>query len=57
MKKAVYYMNVIDEFSYGNILVVELKGGIPEDDHLYLLCVKPSFSNKAAAGNVCINCL
>lgn len=48
-------MNVVDEFSYENALVVELKDGIPEGDHLYLLCVKPLLSNKPAAVNVCIS--
>ncbi|EFO22839.1 hypothetical protein LOAG_05642 [Loa loa] len=52
MKKAVYYMNVVDEFSYKNVLVVELKDGIPENDHLYLLCVKPFLSNKATPDNI-----
>uniref|UniRef100_A0A8R1TYR6 CNNM transmembrane domain-containing protein n=1 Tax=Onchocerca volvulus TaxID=6282 RepID=A0A8R1TYR6_ONCVO len=36
MKKAIYYMNVIDKFSYENALVVGLKDGILEDDHFYL---------------------
>ncbi|KAM3715773.1 Metal transporter CNNM4 [Dirofilaria immitis] len=57
MKKAVYYMKVIDKFSYDNSLVVELKDGIPEDDHLYLLCVKPSFSNKVTEGNIRVKLL
>ncbi|CAG9532957.1 unnamed protein product [Cercopithifilaria johnstoni] len=57
LKKAVYYMNVVDKFSYENALVVELKDGIPEDDHLYLLCVKPSFSNEAIAANIRVEML
>ncbi|MCP9264793.1 ER lumen protein-retaining receptor [Dirofilaria immitis] len=48
---------VIDKFSYDNSLVVELKDGIPEDDHLYLLCVKPSFSNKVTEGNIRVKLL
>ncbi|VDK86735.1 unnamed protein product [Litomosoides sigmodontis] len=57
LNKAVYYMNVVDEFSYGNVLVVELKNGIPEDDHLYLLCVKPSLSDKHTAANIRVKML
>ncbi|KAL3985410.1 hypothetical protein ACH3XW_38520 [Acanthocheilonema viteae] len=57
LKKAVYYMKVIDEFSYENVLVVEQKDGIPEDDSLYLLCVKPSLSDKVAAANIRVKML
>ncbi|EJW74774.1 hypothetical protein WUBG_14317, partial [Wuchereria bancrofti] len=57
MKKAVYYMNVVDEFSYENALVVEQKDGIPENNHFYLLCVKPSTYNKATSGNIRVKLL
>uniref|UniRef100_A0A0R3RSU9 CNNM transmembrane domain-containing protein n=1 Tax=Elaeophora elaphi TaxID=1147741 RepID=A0A0R3RSU9_9BILA len=57
LKKAVYYMNVVDEFSYKNVLMVEMRDGIPEDDHLYLLCVKPSLSDKPTASNIRVKML
>uniref|UniRef100_A0A8R1XPI9 CNNM transmembrane domain-containing protein n=1 Tax=Onchocerca volvulus TaxID=6282 RepID=A0A8R1XPI9_ONCVO len=57
MKKAIYYMNVIDKFSYKNALITELKNGIPEDDDFYLLCVKPLFSSKAITGNIRVELL
>uniref|UniRef100_A0A5S6PE75 CNNM transmembrane domain-containing protein n=1 Tax=Brugia malayi TaxID=6279 RepID=A0A5S6PE75_BRUMA len=57
MKKAVYYLNVVDEFSYENALVVEQKDGIPEDNHFYLLCVKPSSYNKATSSNIRVKLL
>lgn len=52
MKKAVYHMDVVHEFSYENVLVVELKNGVPENDQLYLLCVQSMLSHKTAADNV-----
>ncbi|VDN02888.1 unnamed protein product [Thelazia callipaeda] len=56
MNKAVYYLNVVDEYSYHNALSLELNSGIPENDHFYLLCAKPPLK-ESIAGNIRIQVL